>query len=170
MISLPRTIPGIIALMLRMALGALFVWTGWVKVQDPTEFLFSIRSFHLLPDPWAAWVAMGLPWLEIAAGAALVTGLLVEGGLAVIAGMLAVFLWAIIYSWQRGLDINCGCFGGDGGTSDYNDLIRRDVVLLSLSIGLLVHRWVTHRRNRSALAGADSPGRISPPATSQPAP
>lgn len=166
MLTLPRTIPGIIALMLRMALGALFVWTGWLKVQDPTAFLFSIRSFHLLPDPCAAWVAMGLPWLEFAAGAALVTGVLVEGGLTVIACMLAVFLWAIFYSWQRGLDINCGCFGGDGGTSDYHDLIRRDVILLALALGLLVHRWVTHRRKRTALAGADCPGRNPPPAAS----
>ena len=140
MMTLPRTIPGVVALMLRVALGALFLWTGWEKTKDPNGFLFSIRSFHILPDPYAAWVAMGLPWLEILAGAALVAGLLVEGGLAVIAGMLGVFLWAIIYSWQRGLDINCGCFGGDAATSDYHELIRRDVVLLAVTLGLLIHR------------------------------
>ena len=145
MMTLPRTIPGVVALMLRVALGALFLWTGWEKTKDPNGFLFSIRSFHILPDPYAAWVAMGLPWLEILAGAALVAGLLVEGGLAVIAGMLGVFLWAIIYSWQRGLDINCGCFGGDAATSDYHELIRRDVVLLAVTLGLLIHRWVVRR-------------------------
>jgi putative oxidoreductase len=141
-IRFPHTVPGIVALVLRMALGGLFVWTGWVKTQDPTAFLFSIRSFQILPDPWAAWLAMGLPWLEIAAGAALVTGLFIEGGLTVIAGMLGVFLWAIIYSWQRKLDLNCGCFGGDANVSDYQSLIRRDVVLLSVALTLLVHRWI----------------------------
>lgn len=146
MIALPHTITGVVALMLRMALGALFVWTGWEKTPDPNAFLFSIRSFHILPDPYAAWVAMGLPWLEIAAGAALLTGLLIEGGLAVIAGMLAVFLWAIIYSWHRGLDIECGCFGGENATSDYHEIILRDVALLVLALALLGHRWLTRWR------------------------
>lgn len=146
MIALPNTITGVVALMLRMALGALFVWSGWAKAQDPNAFLFSIRSFHILPDPYAAWVAMGLPWLEVAAGAGLVTGLLIEGGLAVISGMLAVFLWAIIYSWQRGLDIECGCFGGDNAASDYHEIILRDVALLVVALALLAHRGVARRR------------------------
>ena len=59
--------------------------------------------------------------------------------------VLAVFLWAIIYSLQRGLDINCGCFGGDAATSDYHELIRRDVVLLAVTLGLLIHRWMVRR-------------------------
>ena len=69
-----------------------------------------------------------------------------EGGLAVIAGMLGVFLWAIIYSWQRGLDVDCGCFGGDAATSDYHELILRDAVLLAVTIGLLIHRWIGRRK------------------------
>ena len=145
MITLPRTFSGGFALTLRLLLGALFVWTGWEKTKDPNAFLFSIRSFHILHDPYAAWVAMGLPWLEILAGAALVSGVLVDGGLATIAGMLAVFLWAIIYSWQRGLDINCGCFGGDEATSGFTELITRDVILLSVSLGLLIYRRAVRR-------------------------
>ena len=145
MITLPRTFSGGFALTLRLLLGALFVWTGWEKTKDPNAFLFSIRSFHILHDPYAAWVAMGLPWLEILAGAALVSGVLVDGGLATIAGMLAVFLWAIIYSWQRGLDINCGCFGGDEATSGFTELITRDVILLSVSLGLLIYRRAARR-------------------------
>ena len=145
MISLPRTVPGVIALTFRVLLGALFIWTGWLKTRDPIGFLSNIRSFHLLDDPYAAWVAMGLPWLEVAAGAALVTGLCVEGGLVLIAGMLAVFLWAIIYSMQRGLDISCGCFGGDAASSGFAELITRDVTLLVVALALLAHRWWTQR-------------------------
>ncbi len=149
MITLPRTVVGIIALMLRVALGGLFVWTGWEKVQEPITFLNNIRSFHLLPDPYAAWVAMGLPWLEVFAGAALILGVCVEGGLAMIAGMLVVFLWAILYSMQRGLDINCGCFGGADDTSDFTELITRDVTLLVVALGLLIHRVVVCKIKRT---------------------
>jgi putative oxidoreductase len=161
MFYFPRTIPDIVALMLRMALGALFVWTGWQKAQNPIGFLDNIRSFHLLDDPYAAWVAMGLPWLEIAAGAALVTGVIIEGGLALIAGMLAVFLWAIVYSMQRGLDINCGCFGGSAQTSDYRELITRDVVLLVLALALLAHRWWQYGKQKRMRLAAPQPALIT---------
>ena len=146
MLSLPRTVSGVIALTLRMLLGALFVYTGWLKAEDPIRFLESIRSFHILDDPYAAWVAMGLPWLEIFAGIALVTGLWADGGLAVICGMLAVFLWAILYSWQRGLDIDCGCFGKEASDAGYVELVIRDLVLMTVAAGLLIYRAVLRRK------------------------
>jgi putative oxidoreductase len=147
MFSLPRTVPGVIALTLRMLLGALFIYTGWLKAKDPNGFLFSIRSFHILNDPYAAWVAMGLPWLEIAAGAALVTGACVDGGLAVVGGMLAAFLWAILYSWQRGLDIDCGCFGRETADAGYVELVARNIVLITVTAGLLIYRAVVTRKS-----------------------
>ena len=146
MISLPRTPAGMVALILRLFLGALFIYSGWEKTKDPIAFLNSVRSFQILDDPYAAWLAMGLPWLEIFAGAALVTGLLVEGGLTVIAGMLALFIWAVVYSWQRGLDIDCGCFGKEAQDTGYTDLIIRDSALLAVAVGLLVYRAMSRRR------------------------
>ena len=149
MITLPRTAMGVFALTLRLLLGALFIYTGWMKAADPGAFLLSVRSFQLVQDPYAAWIAMGLPWLEILAGAALVTGLCIEGGLAVIAGMLAAFLWALVYSWQRGLDVDCGCFGKEETTFSYGRRIAQDIALLAVAVGLLVHRWIQLRRRAS---------------------
>ena len=59
---------------LAWAFGGIFVFSGWLKVEDPARFLVSVRSFHILPDPFAAWLALGLPWLEILAGLAVATG------------------------------------------------------------------------------------------------
>lgn len=94
------------------------------------SFLDDIRSFDLLGDPWAAWLAMGLPWLEIFAGLAVMSGLLRSGGLLILNGSLVIFLAAISISWWRGIDIRCGCFGHADATSNYRDLILRDVLLL----------------------------------------
>ena len=148
MIALPRTAIGVFMLTLRLLLGGLFVYAGWEKSRAPEEFLNSIRTFQILPDPYAAWVAMGLPWLEIAAGAAVMTGILLEGGLAVIGGMLAVFIWALAYSWQRGLNLDCGCFGAGAETSDFTGIIVRDGAMLAVTILLLGHRWVSFRQHR----------------------
>ncbi len=68
-------------LLLHFFFGGVFVYAGILKVADPMSFLDDIRSFDLLGDPWAAWLAMGLPWLEIFAGLAVMSGLLRSGGL-----------------------------------------------------------------------------------------
>jgi putative oxidoreductase len=145
--KMPRTVAGMTMLTLRVGLGALFVYTGIGKAMDPTSFLDNVRSFHILPDPYAAWTAMGLPWLEILCGLALLAGFLAEGALTCIAGMLAVFLWAFIYSWQRGLDVNCGCFGDQDSTTQYAQAITQDALLLAVALSVLFWQW---RRRRPA--------------------
>lgn len=126
-------------LILHFVFGGVFVYAGLLKVADPISFLDDVRSFDLLGDPWAAWVAMGLPWLEIFAGLAVMSGFLRSGGMLVLNGSLVVFLIAITISWWRGIDIRCGCFGHSDSTSNYRDLILRDVLLLLAGIVLVWH-------------------------------
>ena len=151
MMTLPRRWPEAAILLCRLVLGGFFLWAGVVKAADPAAFLMDIRSFHLLGDPWAAWLAMGLPWLEILCGLGLVSGLLLDGAALMVAGMLTAFLGAIGISWQRGLDVTCGCFGDSGGTvSSYVELVGRDVALLALAVVILRHRL----RRRAAPASS----------------
>ncbi len=128
-------------LLLHLLFGGVFVYAGAVKAWDPAAFLLDIRSFELLPDPWAAWLAMSLPWLEIFAGLAVMTGLLRAGGLLLLNACLLAFLAAILIAWARGLDIRCGCFGS-GGSSEYVELLVRDLVLLGLGL------WLARRQKR----------------------
>jgi uncharacterized membrane protein YphA (DoxX/SURF4 family) len=110
--------------------GGVFIWSGVVKVQDPALFLVSVRSFHLVPDPFAAWLALGLPWLEIFAGLAVLTGWLRRGGLLLLNASLVVFAIALVSAQVRGLDIDCGCFGTGHGATSVRDALLRDAVLL----------------------------------------
>jgi putative oxidoreductase len=112
--------------------GAVFVYAGAVKIAEPILFLEDVRSFRLLADPFAAWLALGLPWLELLAGLAVITGLFRGGGLLLLNGLLVVFLVVIAISWLRGLDISCGCFGGPPEPADYVTLVARDLLLLAL--------------------------------------
>lgn len=126
-------------LILHFFFGGVFLYTGILKVADPMSFLDDIRSFDLLGDPWAAWLAMGLPWLEIFAGLAVMSGLLRSGGLLILNASLLLFLIAIGISWWRGIDIRCGCFGHSDASSSYHDLILRDVLLLLAGVVLAWH-------------------------------
>lgn len=127
-------------LILHWLFGGVFVYAGALKAWDPAAFVMDVRSFELLHDPWAAWLAMSLPWLEIFAGLAVITGVLRAGGLLVLNTSLLAFLAAILSAWARGLDIQCGCFGGGAGTSDYIELVVRDVALLALGLWLAFSR------------------------------
>lgn len=126
--------------LLHLVFGGVFVYAGLVKAWDPRAFLDDVRSFDLLGDPWAAWLAMSLPWLEILAGLAVITGVLRRGGLLILNGALLGFLGGICISWYRGIDIRCGCFGASTATSNYVELIVRDVLLLALGLWLFLRR------------------------------
>ena len=121
----------------RLILAAVFLASGALKAIDPAAFLIDIRSFHILPDPWAAWLAMCLPWLEILTGASLLSGILASGAAWIAALMLTTFLAAIARSALIGLDINCGCFGSSTSSSSYPALILRNSTLLALAALLI---------------------------------
>ncbi len=126
---------------LAWAFGAVFIWSGWVKLRDPAAFLVSVRGFRILPDPLAAWLALGLPWLEVLAGLAVLVGLLRRGGLLLLNASLVVFAIALASAWLRGLDVECGCFGKGTGATSIAAAMVRDVVLL-LAGGWL---WLLNR-------------------------
>lgn len=130
---------------LHFLFGGVFVYAGVMKAWRPMVFLDDVRSFALLPDPYAGLLAMFLPWLEIFGGLAVITGCLRKGGLLVLNGSLIAFLIAISIAWFRGTDIRCGCFGDSGAaTSNYAELITRDLALLALGL------WLAFKQLRTA--------------------
>jgi len=116
--------------------GAVFVFAGFLKVRDPQLFLMAIRGFRMLPDPFAAWLALGLPWLEIFCGLAVLSGWLRLGGLLMLNACLVGFLVAITIAWSRGLDIECGCFGPTFKSGLRTELAL-DFVLLAIGLRLM---------------------------------
>ncbi len=149
-------------LALHLLFGGVFVYAGALKAQDPAAFLMDVRSFDLLPDPHAAWLALFLPWLEIYCGLGVITSLFRKGGLLVLNASLVAFLASILISWQRGIDIQCGCFGGGSdASSNYVDLIIRDVLLLALGIYLQIRSQ--RPRRITSWPSSSAPSSSSPP-------
>jgi putative oxidoreductase len=137
------------AQLLSLLFGGVFVYAGVVKALDPTAFLMDVRSFQMLPDPYAAWLALALPWLEIIAGLAVITGVLRKGGLLLLNAALILFFIAITIAWSRGLDIRCGCFGSSDTTTSYIELYVRDLLLLAVG-GWLLFRNIKDSKQRVA--------------------
>ena len=96
---------------LAIIVGALFVYAGALKVWDPVRFAGDIQNYHVLPWAVNLPLAFYLPWLEIFCGLALIFRRWYSGALALLLGLLLVFIGASIAAKARGIDISCGCFG-----------------------------------------------------------
>jgi putative oxidoreductase len=143
-----KSLPVLIA---RLVLAGVFVMAALPKLQDPLAFATSVADFRVIGPELSAWVAVGLPWLELVIGIGILLPPIrrTSGGL--IALLLALFIGLHISAWARGLDISCGCFGAETGeaASDYRWLIARNSALL-LAVALVLRQDL---RNKS-----DSPG------------
>lgn len=84
------------------------------KIAQPEAFALALFRYDLVPDAAINAVAVGLPWLELVAGLALLVVPRLRVGAAWIgAALLAAFGAAIAFNLARGLETACGCFSLD---------------------------------------------------------
>lgn len=130
-------------LVARLVVGGVWIAAGLAKLPDPSGSVRAVRAYDLLPEAVVPTVGHTLPILELVVGACLVLGLLTRAVSLVSTLLFLAFVIGISAAWARGLQIDCGCFGGGGfdadATSKYPWEIARDAALLALS-ALLVWR------------------------------
>jgi uncharacterized membrane protein YphA (DoxX/SURF4 family) len=132
----------VIGLLARLTLGIVLLVAGGLKVTSPKVSAMAVRAFQILPYDLAGYVGYALPVVEVAVGLLLVVGLFTRAS-AVVGGLLMLaFVIGIISAWARGLNIDCGCFGG-GGTieasqTQYLTDVLRDVGLTACAAWLVV--------------------------------
>jgi uncharacterized membrane protein YphA (DoxX/SURF4 family) len=96
---------------IRFALAALFIYGGVIKLLDPKAFARTILSYDIVPDVFLPVVAVGLPLLETVAGIGFLFD--IRGSLAVISGLLGLFVFVLGFGILKDLNVDCGCFGAD---------------------------------------------------------
>ncbi len=121
-------------LVLRIALGLIFIVAGGFKIGHAAEFAQEIAAFRLLPPPLIAPLALLLPFLEVMLGAYLAIGLFARASAWVAALLLLVFDLAIASAVVRGLHLHCGCFGPNDQTVTTWTEVARDAVLVILAV------------------------------------
>jgi len=139
--------------LVRWTLAGLFIWAGALKLADPQAFAVIINDFGLVPGWSVMPLAIALPVVEVAAALGLVFN--VRGSLAVITGLLAMFIAILGYAIRLGLDIDCGCFGPeDPEARAYGSLrtsLYRDLAMAAGVIFLYWWRWQYAADRRSAV-------------------
>jgi uncharacterized membrane protein YphA (DoxX/SURF4 family) len=114
-----------LALILRIALGGIFIYAAWAKLRDPWElYALAINSYEVLPLWAVELVARTLPWFELAVGLALIAGVWLRVFSTITSLLLVVFFGLMVRAYAKGMQINCGCFGNAGDIISKWTLLR----------------------------------------------
>lgn len=147
----------------RLGLAAVWFVSGSIKAADPEQTWVAVHAYQVLPDPLVKAVAAVLPWFELALGLLLLLGVGTRLVATISAGVLVLFMAGVTQAWARGLNIDCGCFGGGGevapDATSYGTELLRDTGFLVLAAWLMIRP-----RSWLALDGVLAPGDGSSPA------
>jgi hypothetical protein len=125
-----------------LVLAGVFVAAAFPKIAAPGLFALAVYQYGILPDFLVNVVAVYLPWLEISCAAALaVLPAARRGALVLVAGLLLVFMLAMVLTILRGEPVPCGCFGGGENSPSAWVALARNLALLALAaLGLRATR------------------------------
>jgi uncharacterized membrane protein YphA (DoxX/SURF4 family) len=130
-----------IGLVSRLTLGGVLFVAGYLKVDKLEISQMAVRSYELLPIPIANFVGLTLPFFEVVIGLLLILGAATRAVAALGGFTMFIFIIAIAQAWARGLNIDCGCFGGGGtvdpGQTRYLQEILRDAGLVAMALFLI---------------------------------
>jgi putative oxidoreductase len=113
----------------RLALGAVFLYAAATKVPDMAAFAQDFANFRLVPPGLVPYGASAVVGIEVVLGLALASGFGARPAALATVGMLFVFLGALAQALLRGIDLKCGCFGGDELANWWT--VARDALLLA---------------------------------------
>lgn len=137
-----------LGLLVRLTLGVVAGWAGLAKLVDLPTAVRAVRAYQLLPEAIVPAVGYALPVVEIILAILLITGLLTRYAAAVQGLIMLGFVFGISWAWAKGLNIDCGCFGG-GGELDAGQQAEYLVPLLrdgALVVGAAYLTWFPRTR------------------------
>ncbi|MDR1497093.1 MAG: hypothetical protein LBS59_01575 [Puniceicoccales bacterium] len=140
-VSAIRAKRGDVKILFLLALTGIFLYTGITKLLDGVLFADAVAGYKVLPVWGVNVVAVVLPMLEVVVGVAVLVRRTRRAALGIMGVLLGVFMVALVQAKVRGLEIDCGCFGG--GKAEKSGLywaVARDVVLLGMVVFLLKQR------------------------------
>ena len=135
----------------RWILGLTFIYASYNKILFPADFAKIIYGYDLFPDALINLIAIILPFLELVAALALITGLYPRSAVLIVNILLVAFIILLSVNLIRGHEFDCGCFAikNSGSTSATEVTLIRDFIYLALGIQVFYYhrprRWCIWR-------------------------
>lgn len=126
-------------LVLRVFLGAMFIYSSIHKIAEPNAFAISVRGFQMLPVSLTNIFALFVAWTEMIAGIMMLVGIMTRKAAGALLILLAMFTIAITSTIVRGLVVDCGCFSNEGGSHTDWQLIVRNIFLITATLMVMFY-------------------------------
>ncbi len=130
----------------RLILAGIFLYSGYVKLQEPLQFAVAISGYKLVPENFIFPLATYLPWLEIILGLGILIGWKIRYFSSAAAALLLFFIVILAITISRGIEANCGCFSLDERISPKT--IARDSLILIPAFYLMAEHRLRKRWQR----------------------
>jgi uncharacterized membrane protein YphA (DoxX/SURF4 family) len=127
----------------QIAAGLIFLAAALPKIADLPGFAASVHNFRLeavIPMAATNLLAMTIPWVELVAGLALVTGVRPRAGAMVYTVLLAVFTIGVMQAMARGLSFDCGCFGKTGSATIGARKLVENLAMMAVGVIAAIER------------------------------
>jgi uncharacterized membrane protein YphA (DoxX/SURF4 family) len=133
-------------LAIKLVLAGIFIYAGFIKIVDPKSFARIISQYGLIPEYLLPVIAIGLPALELIAGAGLIFD--VKGSLSVISAMLISFIFILFFGIMRDLNVDCGCFSQEeiDGQNSLKRALYRDMIMVGGVAYMYGYRRISHKK------------------------
>lgn len=96
-----------------LILFLIYFSAGVLKILTPMQFYGAVRSYEILKDPFlVAIVSSIVPFIEVFSAVFLLLPAWRKSSSLIIFLMTVVFLFALLFAYFRGINMDCGCFGG----------------------------------------------------------
>lgn len=142
----------------RLVTGGLFLYAASTKIPDMATFAGEVANYRMLPGMLVPFVAALVVGVEVVAGVALILGVFARPAAIAISGLLVVFILGLSQALLRGIDLRCGCFGGDEVATWWT--VVRDIAMLLPALAVAVWgpgRLVPPRERRAAPNPIEAP-------------
>ena len=127
----------------RLVVAGVFIYSGYVKVQNPLQFAVAISGYQLVPENLIYPMAQYLPWVEVALGFAVLIGWKIRYFASAVSALLLFFMVVLTITYLRGIEANCGCFSMDDPISPLT--IIRDSIFLIPALYLVFEKRIRSR-------------------------
>ena len=134
----------ILAQISRFLVGCLFIFSGFIKANDPLGFSYKLDEyFQVFGTPWLSSVslamAIGICAFEIGLGIALLLGAKINFTAWSLLIMIVFFTFLTFWSWKFDVVKDCGCFGDFMHLKPVQSFMK-DVILLVLILFIFAKR------------------------------
>lgn len=119
-------------------------------------FSWVVDSYQILPSGMVTLFAQVLPPFELFLGLWLLSGIALRLSSLVSTLLMCMFVTALASAFERGLGINCGCFGQGVQVAVKTELMRVAGIFLPLAIAVTIGAFLTHRKPRASVSATSS--------------